>query len=203
MAVRLVFYMLLFCCLPGHLHAQEKEQEIKYEREQRIKEDKVPRPAYVWIRYCVPSEELKAPKWYYEEGLETYSYECKFRLGHRRYSVKFDSTGHLEDVELSVRFRDLPDSLQSPVRNYLTEQYAACKIERVQWQYTGDASCLCMLFRKREITADACADVAVEMEVRLRTHEGKELRKELLFDLRGNLLKQRKIVEHKTENMIY
>jgi len=198
MLVRVVF-CLCFLCLSFVLSAQE----IKYERERGIKEEKVPRLAYAWIRSCLSSLKIKAPKWYYEEGLKAYSYEYKFRLGRQRYSVEFDSTGHLEDIELLVHFRDLPDTLQSSICNYLKTQYSAYKIERVQWQYTGDASCLCTMFQKRETKPDACADVAVEMEVLLRTHKKEKARKELLFDLHGNLLKQRKIVEHKTENMIY
>ena len=98
--------ILVFCwMISGALFAQDK-----IERELRVEEKVVPKEARDWFYDAF--ETTKRPKWYQEIFESGYSYEAKFKLKGKFYSVEFDSLGLIQDVEIEIDYNELPKEVQ-------------------------------------------------------------------------------------------
>lgn len=105
----------------------------KYEREYRIKEDKVPAEAKSFIRDIPNSNPVK---WYYEESQDGESVEAKFRFRHHKVSVEFTKDGRIIDIEIKYRFAELSKSEQSAITQTLGGLYDKYRLRKIQKQYS-------------------------------------------------------------------
>ncbi len=103
----------------------------KFEKESRIKEEAVPKPALSYLK----EEGQSQAKWYREQGLEDISFEAKFKSNNRRISVEFGKDGKLEDIEVEIEFEQLPTEVQQTIKTHLGEAFDRFKIRKVQIQY--------------------------------------------------------------------
>lgn len=114
------------------LFAQEK-----FEKESRIRKKDIPPKALQFVE-ALPL--AKKVKWYREEGLTNTTIEAKFRYEKKRYSVEFDTSGNVEDVELNMTKPGLPYGVLESFSAYLEANCSKYNINKVQIQYTGEAS---------------------------------------------------------------
>lgn len=106
----------------------------KYEREFRIRKSQFPEKAYILLK-----EELqnaKRVRYYKEVDSSKISYEVKFKKDRLFYSVEFDASGELEDVEVLIKEEDIPNSSFEAIEAYLKGYFTKYRIRKIQQQYT-------------------------------------------------------------------
>ncbi|MBO6495343.1 MAG: hypothetical protein JJ909_07280 [Roseivirga sp.] len=103
----------------------------KVERESRIKSPEVPEKALEYIEQT----SLDRVKWYRETGLESISFEAKFKLERRWYSVEFSEEGVLEDIEIEIDLHQVPEPTRESIDKYLEAEFKRHRIKKVQIQY--------------------------------------------------------------------
>lgn len=124
-----IIFLALILFFPAILQAQ-----TKYEKEYRIKQEEVPEKALEFIHSATIDF---SEKWYFEENLEGNSIEAKFKYNQKRYSVEFDTSGNLLDIEIETPFDALTEKLQASIKNSLQNTYSKFKIRKMQVQYSG------------------------------------------------------------------
>lgn len=127
--IKFIITLIFSICIFSELIAQQK-----FEKESRISKHKVPAKALLFI----DSLNLKSKiKWYKEEGISKINYEAKFKYNKHLYSVEFDSSGMLEDIEKLITWNQIELKTQQEILNKLKTDCLKCKIEKVQIQYTS------------------------------------------------------------------
>jgi hypothetical protein len=185
--------LLLFLFVsPIILSGQEK-----YERESRISVEEVPLAAQEFVNR-LPIQ--KKTKWYLEESLTALSFEAKFKLDQRKYSVEFDTLGQLEDVELLTAAEAISAVSRENINKVLSDSFTRYRIRKVQFQYTGEAEELLTIIAQQTTTEGTT--LKFELIVKGKTEEGVHLY-EMLFNEEGQLLSQSTIVLKNANNLEY
>ncbi|MFP4289652.1 MAG: hypothetical protein ACLFQS_10375 [Bacteroidales bacterium] len=194
-----IFYLIILG-LSFPVNAQEK-----IEREKSVKQSEVPPKALEWI-----SESFDSPqkvKWYHEISNEGISYEAKLKHQTDNYSVKFDTTGIIRDVEKIIRIKEIETFARKSITDYFEENYQRFKILKIQIQYTGTPDHLQkMLIRNMDKDGEDFGKLNIvvkyEIEYRGKTKTDDRLW-EALFDKRGKLLSKRVIILQQNFNVEY
>jgi len=108
----------------------------KYEQESRIKTRQLPLAISSYLDRHYPE---RSKVRHYEEysrddenGVLILFYESKFDLGSHRYSVKFDSSGSLYDIERLVPARRLPNLVRQQIEEDLSVYFQKYRISKIQ-----------------------------------------------------------------------
>ena len=107
--------------------------QVKVEREHRIKKNQFPETAHEFIQEKL--EEAKKIRFYKETDTAKISYEAKFKKDKLYYSIEFDESGKLEDIEISIKEVDVPEDSWSKITKFLNEKFTKFKIRKIQQQY--------------------------------------------------------------------
>lgn len=185
----LLFFGMI--CVP--LLAQDK-----IERELRVEEKVVPKEAKDWLLDAF--ETTKRPKWYQEVFESGYSYEAKFKLKGKFYSVEFDSIGTIQDVEIEIGLEELPKEVHTGLEAYLSTDYKSSDIKRIQIQYSGKPGDLEDFFDENSLEGIL---TRYEIEFVGLDEAGDSELWEGLFSENGDLIRKRKIVLTPSENLIF
>lgn len=139
----------------------------------------------------------KKIRWYYEKNFSGNSFEAKFKYNKRRYSVEFDTSGNIRDIEIKVKERRIPDNVIKNINSYFEEKYTHSKIVKVQLQYKPDV-------KNFKDFNDVKSDLSPSYEIVAKTKKDKiySLR-ELLFDMNGELITDFEKVIRNTDNLEY
>ncbi len=180
------FLVLLSLCVIG---------QDKVEKEFRVKKKDVPAEAKKWFKDAF--EGAGKVNWYYEESSDKGSYEAKLKYRGLEYSVEFDTTGKIEDIEVRQEWEDLPHETKDNINNYFLSNYIKYKVLKIQKQYTGSPDNLEDLIDEDETEG---ITVRYEIEFHGKTEKENELW-EGLFSSNGSLLKVRKIKMMPTNNL--
>lgn len=108
----------------------------KYEQESRIKADQLPTAVLSYLDQHYPE---RSKVRHYEEyskrntaaALQRF-YESKFDADGFRYSVKFDSSGRLHDIERLVVFRRLPPAILQQIKEDLSRYFHKHRVKKAQ-----------------------------------------------------------------------
>lgn len=192
--------MLLLCLLVSAFSASA--QVYKQEKEARIRQEEMPVSAISLLTPLL--EHAKRIRYYRETDGETTGFEAKLRWEKRTYSIEFDSTGRLLDVEVLQKFKKFPDTTRQAIQSYLDQQYDRYRITRSQVQYAQPegASRAAEVLREALEQRESEALLRFEIEVEGR-REGTLVSHELLFDREGAFLRQRIIIHRQLDNLIY
>lgn len=185
-------YILLIIAFTftSNLIAQEK-----FEKESRIKQNDAPLKAQLFIDSLNITNKVK---WYKEEGLKRKSIEAKFKHNKARYSVEFDTLGHVEDIEIEVNWKSLESNLKEAIFLQLKTDCLKHKIIKVQMQYTGSESQLSSILK-----ADSLS-LTIKYELIVRCKRQKEVDLfEYLFNDTGKLISTSKIVFKNSSHLEY
>lgn len=186
-----ILLIISFAC-SSNLIAQEK-----FEKESRIKGDDVPTEAQLFIDSLNIANKVK---WYKEQGLNRQSIEAKFKYDKARYSVEFNTLGHIEDIEIEVNFEDLESNLKETIILQLKADCSKHNIVKVQKQYTGLESHLLSIVK----TDKTNSSLTIKYELIIRCRQQKKVNLfEYLFNDTGELISTSKIVFKNSSHLEY
>jgi hypothetical protein len=169
--------------------------QVKYEQESRVKMSDVPRSACEWLNDAF--EGRKKVKWYYETTLTSNSYEAKFTWENYNYSVKFDTTGHIIDIEKAIEFDEIPEQARNNILLYFEENFQRHRLIKIQEQATGDEDDLEDMIDENEVEG---ITIRYEIEFHGVTATDNKLW-EALFGSFGEFVMQQEIVLHPNFNL--
>ena len=191
LTITLAFLIFLFL-MPFNLTGQ-----IKYEREYKLKKENVPGAAITFIDSCCPDSK---GKWYGEENFTGKSIEAKIKYQGSLYSIEFDTSGYIQDVEKKIRVQDIPQNARLVIINKLDSIFSKHKIEKVQVQWVGSNEVLYSLIGKIDTTLPYTTNYEIVIEGR----KEKSIKVyEILFSVDGSILSISEIVQSSTDNLDY
>jgi len=117
-------------CFRASAYAQQK-----IEQEMDVEINEVPANAKDFIKN-LPFR-IK-PNWFYEINEVGHSYEAKFKYKKRLYSIEFDTTGRLLDVEIQLTKRDIDKKMMQQIDTYFQSEFSSYSIGKIQLQLGGD-----------------------------------------------------------------
>lgn len=172
------------------LSAQEK-----VEFEQRVNTREVPVTALDWLNDAY--EKARRIKWYYEETSGLTSYEAKLKWKGHLHSVEFDTSGIVQDIEISIEWQELPEQTRQNITSYLDSAFSKYRVQKLQEQWTGAPDDLEDLIDEEERDA---LTTRYEIEY-YGKNEAHDSLWEGLFDSEGIMLNQRKVKLRPTDNL--
>lgn len=169
----------------------------KFEKESRIRKKDIPAKA---IQFVETLPLAKKVKWYREEGLTNTSIEAKFKYQNKRYSVEFDTSGNVEDVELNATKSGLPSGVLKSFSAYMEANCSKFNIHKVQIQYTGETSELVSVIKgdDKNLKLNIYYEVIV-----VCTYGKKKDLFEYLIDEEGKVLSSSKIIFKNSTHLEY
>ncbi|MEM7186524.1 MAG: hypothetical protein AAF466_07680 [Bacteroidota bacterium] len=171
--------------------------QTKYEKEVRIQEADVPAVALDYVNAFAFSKKIK---WFKEYGLESTSIEAKTRSDGKRFSIEFNDNGKLEDVEIDLRWKQLPEEVRSTIDRYLNEIYGKYRLDKAQIQYSGDPDHILRFLRKKE----EHQNITIRYELVIHARVRKQYRQfEYLFDDAGSYIRSAEIILRNSDNIEY
>lgn len=190
---RLIIPVILLVCI---FHLDTNAQQ-KFERESRLKPDEVPTAA---LQFIEAVEMDTRWKWYYEENLEGNSVEAKTKYKGTRYSVEFDTSGKIQDVEIEMKWQDLDDQVRRNISIALDSLFTRHKINKIQIQYSAESKVLLDLLNNQPNIPQA--KIQYEIVVAGRKTNRPKLY-ELTFTDSGKLSEISEIIFRNTDNLEY
>ena len=189
--LKLLAVLLFFSSSPALL-AQDK-----FEKESRIQPREVPQEALSFFDSLQSGTKIK---WYLEEGLDKKSIEAKFKLNNVQYSVEFDISGKIEDIEVEMKWKDINSTLRDAISLELQQDCLEHKVMKVQKQFTGSEQDLLMMLKNTIIAADLT--LKYEIVVRCKQPNSIDLF-EYLFTAQGQVRSTSKIVFKNSSHLEY
>lgn len=188
--------LILILILPIFASSQDK----KIEKEEDIKREQMPEGAQEYLLQNIP-EDINKLRHYYETDGDKESFEAKFKYNRHRFSVEFNETGTLEDIEVQVKKNDLEDVVLEKIENYLDTQHDRFKIEKIQAQFQSDNKNPEQTM-KRARKFDKNSPDHYELIVATK-NKGKLKKYEMLFDANGNFENEREIIRNSYDYLIF
>ena len=182
--------VLLFCIFQIGANAQQK-----FEKESRMKWDKVPLPA----KHFIDNLEMQTTwKWYFEENLEGNSVEAKTKYKGRKYSVEFDVSGNVQDIEIEKNWSELDDDLRRNITKSLDSLFSRHIINKIQIQYSAENSVLLAILNNKANRYES----KIQYEIVVGGKKtGRPKLYELTFTGKGELVESSEIIFRNTDNL--
>lgn len=177
------YLILLLTLWFGLSTAQEK-----IEQEFRIDKALVPPAAQSFVKAF---DVKRSVKWLKEIDAEGTSIEAKFKSKGKRYSIEFSLEGIIEDLEVVVRFPEVPITIKDLIKEYLENTFDYYKVEKIQEQYQATEARL--LEWRRAAKESRTLKPQYEVVVKTRVSGEKSKRFELLFDQMGSLISKERV----------
>ncbi len=162
--------------------------QSKIEIEERIKKDDVPLLAQKFVDSLYFTSKIK---WFVEQDYTKKTYEAKTKTKGKKYSIEFDSLGNIEDIELEIKWKQIPISIQDAICQKLSTDFKKNKIKKIQIQYSGKSTDLLNLETNRE-SLIIKYEIVVKGQKELKTSfyeylfsEKGEVEEEIEFDFRN------------------
>lgn len=168
----------------------------KFEREYSIKQSEVPLEASNFIKETLNGK----VKWYGEENLNGKAIEAKGKKEGKLYSVKFDTFGKIQDIEVVVNFKSLSEELKNRIQKELEQYFSSIKIIKTQIQWRGSQIVLKQLINKENTTEDYLTNY--EIVIRGKENNRSEYY-EILFNEQGKIIDKAKIIQKNDHHLIY
>lgn len=189
--------LFFLSCLAALLPLATAAGQTKYEREYRIKTQAVPAPARQFVDSLAFRKKVK---WYFEENLRGNSIEAKVCRDKKRFSIEFDTSGVLQDIEIQHRWTDIPEHTQRRITTTLDSLFVRHDIRKIQVQYSGNRSALFKLAQNQQPATGYTT--RYEMVVKGKKPDGLRLY-EITLDENGALRALEEIVFKNSDNLEY
>ncbi|WP_435623699.1 hypothetical protein [Flagellimonas sp.] len=190
-------YKLLFLSLWGsHFFVFG---QVKNEIEYKISPSELPKGIETLLSPHM--QDAKRIRYFLEIDGDKKSFEAKFKKRRLRYSVEFDESGALEDVEFIIKPTDIPNESWSNILRYLEGNFSKFTVKKIQQQYPAkDKS-------PAQTLTDAFQNLLLpylnyELIVSAKNKKGFE-QFEILFDSEGRFLEMRKFIGSKYDHVLY
>ncbi len=176
------------------LNAQEKK-----EREYRISKSEFPQKALYSLGDLNQKRSLK---FYKETDNDKVSYEAKFKYDKLYFSVEFDSSGALEDIEVLIKKRAFQKLKTESVYNFLTANYHKHKLLKIQLQYVVPNSTDDSTFINDVLINRTAFKHNYEIVAKVKAAK-ETILKEFVFGFNGQLLSERRINISSYDHVLY
>lgn len=171
--------------------------QVKFEKEYRIKDGQVPEAAKVFIENLAFQRSVK---WYKEESLTATTYEAKTKEDGQKYSIEFDSTGQIEDIEFKIKWTAIGETTRASMDQALSETFKRYRLIKIQRQWTGTDVDLVKAVKAKS----AGAEITVQYEVIVKGKSEAGWRwYEVTFSAIGSQLSSKRIILRNTDNLEY
>jgi hypothetical protein len=189
---RILIYVILLI-----LPAANALGQTKYEKEEKLKLREVPAKA----RQFVDSLHFQSKvKWYYEQNLQGNSIEAKAKIGKKEYSIEFDTLGNIQDMEVQLEEKEVPQNTFSAIEKALQASFSSFQINKIQVQYKSDPSTLLLLAKNQS----AKRMYTTSYELVVKGKKGKQVKLyEITFTENGELTATSEIIFSNTDNLEY
>lgn len=171
--------------------------QLKYEREYRLALAEVPKKAINFLEALSFQSKIR---WYKEESLTATSYEAKFRHDRQKYSIEFDSTGVLEDVEIKIKWLSIREATRQAISKVLDSQFSRHRLVKIQRQWSGDTKTV-LQATKSGVIGEGIVE-RYETVIKGKSATGLHWY-EITFSASGILLTQKRIILRNTDNLEY
>jgi hypothetical protein len=188
----LIPFIFVFLLVPFISKAQ-----FKYEREFRIKYEQIPLAARYFIDSIGPTAKIK---WYKEIGINSVSYEAKFKFRNKKYSVEFDTLGVLQDVEYIIKKKAINPIIYEQIEQTLDSLYQKWKIQKIQLQYKGQSKDILMAIHQEKNSHQITT--SYEIVVRGKAQGIVQLY-EISFSEQGVMNNISQIIQNKADHLEY
>ncbi|MEY8849961.1 hypothetical protein AB9K26_14165 [Psychroserpens sp. XS_ASV72] len=189
-----IFGILLFC-LTLNLHSQTKN-----EKESRIALDAFPEQSQNVITSI--TKDVRRIRHYKETDGENLSFETKFKYDKHWFSVEFNASGILEDIEVEIKERQIADDIRSKINSYLKTHYSKFDFLKIQEQYPFNDSKSPQQFLKSVLSQRKNTLSNYEIVVALKYDKDWQI-KEMTFDENGIFLRERTLQQDSYEYIMY
>lgn len=171
--------------------------QVKYEKESRVQAEEVPLRARQFVDSLGFARRVR---WYSEISERGKSVEAKSKRNGQRVSVEFGLAGELQDVEVELAWKQLPESLREDIRQDLNTEFQRFKIRKVQRQLTGKRAEIVEYLNHQSDDDGLIIRYEIVLKGRKngRTHEF-----EYTYSAEGQLKKKAKMVFRNTDNLEY
>ncbi len=169
----------------------------KREKEFRISEEKIPSKAVSLIKSINTSGRIK---WYYEENESGNSYEAKFKKKKKKISIEFGLKGNLQDVEIKIKEKEIPEKAQFEIRDFLDKYFSKYRILKIQQQFIDSAETLVNKLRNNSLLRET--PNYYEIEVYGKKNNISKMM-EFRFDSTGKMKILREIIPNNSDHLEY
>lgn len=185
--------ILLVLLMSGFVFAQDK-----IEIEKRVKEEDIPESAVEDLADILePDHKVK---WYYQADGSKKVYEAKFNFNSKDFSVEFDTSGLIYNVEIEIELESLSPIFRLKLDKRLNRLFDDYNIRKIQIEYLGEEDDLFEIISEDEIDDDL--NVYYEIEVNAKSSKKRALY-ELIFNDKAKLISKRKIKLKSTDILDY
>jgi len=179
------------------LYPNTTQAQEKIEREYAIKATQVPEPALQFISQVFTNPRIK---WYAEDSQRGQSIEAKVKRDGTIYSIEFDKTGKLQDIETLIKFKSLSEALREAIEKTLKAEFSRIKIDKVQRQWSGPTKTLQLLLAHKEPEEQYTTRYELIIS---GTKEKNTSDYEVLVDDMGKLIRTSKIIYGDNPHLIF
>ncbi|HEA28803.1 MAG TPA: hypothetical protein ENH91_02205 [Leeuwenhoekiella sp.] len=187
--IRKVFLSVLVLFMPISVFSQSVKNEV----EKRITKEEMPAEALRRLEQ-MPIK-LEKARLYLEQDNEHRSVEAKVAHKGKKYSIEFEKTGNLHDIEVVITLDEIPKYIAKTIKNYLKNTYERYKIEKIQQQFSPSNT--------QDAFGERKNPDKYELIVATKNKENKLEKKEIRFDPNGNLLETRKIIRRSYDFLLF
>ncbi len=174
--------------------------QVKVEREHRIKKNQFPEAAHDFIKEKLPN--AKKLRFYKETDTTKISYAAKFRKDKLYYSVEFDESGKLEDIEILIKEVDVPEDSWLNITKFLEEKFNKFKIRKIQQQYPIASDQTVETTLNNAFQNLLIPSLNYELLVRGKIHD-EHADYEILFGAEGDFIKMRESLPANYDHVLY
>lgn len=176
-------------------------QAVKNEIEDSIKREEMPENALAVLDEFWA--ELNDIQYYFQTDGEEESYEAKLEWKGHQYSIEFDRTGIIKDVEKLIELEMVSPEAIDGINEYLQKEFRRLNIIRLQRQHIAkDSDDPDGEDFIEDILEGDEDDLEIRYELEVEGRSGRQIGAfELLFDHSGNLIQRRKIERRSVDNI--
>ncbi|WP_052647411.1 hypothetical protein [Siansivirga zeaxanthinifaciens] len=176
--------------------------QVKNEKEERIEASEFPENAIVYFNTI--ENKVKYLKFYKETDGSKSSYEAKFKLNKLIYSIEFDSLGKLEDIEIVINIKQIPETVLKNIMAYFNTEYKKIKFIKIQKQYINTIEKSDPEFINYVINSPNAINTHFEIIAEIETKEERtRVQKEFTFKNTGTFEKSRPVSSSSYDYVLY
>jgi hypothetical protein len=194
MKYKIIYLVFVVTCF-GWGHSQETS-----EREYRIKRSEFPLIAYEFVKTEISN--VKKLRFYKERDSARTLYKAKFKKAKLYYSLEFDATGGLNNIEVLITRVDIPDDSFSVIQNYLGKNISAYKIHKISQQYLVSDETPLKTTIKNAFQNLIIPSLNYELVISAKSKKGRK-EYEILFDSEGNFIRMRELEAPNYDHVLY
>jgi len=196
----IVLDMMKYSFIIFLLYVSFSFSQTKDEKEERIQKSNFPQKAQNYF-YGV-SKKVKHLKYYREIDGKKTSYEVKFKYKRLHYSIEFDPSGQLEDIEIIIEKKNIPKSVLFNISEYFETHYTKTRLLKIQKQYINTTKMkdenFILLIVKNPFDRNSHYEIIAET----KTSTTRELN-EFTFNEHGKFENSRKVIFSSYEHALY